>query len=189
MKRMRVLFGNRRMMVLLTLAILVLTATALVASSASFTAQSANAGNVFTAGALSMTNDKAPGVILTLTNMKPGDSNYGDVTLSNTGSVAGAFTLTKNLVGTDPAAFGDELTMVVQETQADHVTAIGAPVYTGPASGAISAASLGTWQPTGATQTHYYRVTVAWPATGGGADNSFMNASVTYSFQWNATSL
>ena len=53
MKRFKVLFGNRRMMVLLTLAILVLAATALVASSASFTATSANAGNVFTAGSLS----------------------------------------------------------------------------------------------------------------------------------------
>ena len=46
MKRMKVLFGNRRMMVLLTLAILVLAATALVASSASFTATSANPDNV-----------------------------------------------------------------------------------------------------------------------------------------------
>ena len=45
MKRMKVLFGNRRMMVLLTLAILVLAATALVASSASFTATSANPSN------------------------------------------------------------------------------------------------------------------------------------------------
>ena len=52
MKRMKVLFGNRRMMVLLTLAILVLAATALVASSASFTATSANPGNIFTAGTL-----------------------------------------------------------------------------------------------------------------------------------------
>ena len=50
MKRMKVLFGQRRIMVLATLAILVLTAAALVASSASFTATSANPGNVFTAG-------------------------------------------------------------------------------------------------------------------------------------------
>ena len=38
MKRMRVLFGQRRMMVLVTLTILVLAAVALAASSASFTA-------------------------------------------------------------------------------------------------------------------------------------------------------
>ena len=50
MKRMKVLIGKRRVMVIATLAILVLAAAALVASSASFTAQSANPGNVFTAG-------------------------------------------------------------------------------------------------------------------------------------------
>ena len=52
MKRMKVLFGQRRVMVLATLAILVLVAAALVASSASFTATSANPGNAFTAGVL-----------------------------------------------------------------------------------------------------------------------------------------
>ena len=61
MKRMKVLFGNRRMMVLLTLAILVLAATALVASSASFTATSANPGNMFTAGNLSLDNGPSNG--------------------------------------------------------------------------------------------------------------------------------
>ena len=50
MKRMKVMFGQRRIMILATLAILVLAAAALAASSASFTATSANAGNVFTAG-------------------------------------------------------------------------------------------------------------------------------------------
>ena len=49
MKRMKVLIGKRRMMVVATLAILVLAAAALVASSASFTASSANPGNMFTA--------------------------------------------------------------------------------------------------------------------------------------------
>ncbi len=57
MKRMKVLFGNRRLMVLLTLAILVLAATALIASSASFTATSANLSNTFTAGTLTTTAD------------------------------------------------------------------------------------------------------------------------------------
>ena len=52
MKRMKILIGKRRVMVIATLAILVLAAAALVASSASFTATSANPGNVFTAGGL-----------------------------------------------------------------------------------------------------------------------------------------
>ena len=54
MKRMKVLFGNRRMMVLLTLAILVLAAAALIASSASFTATSANPATCSLPGTLSI---------------------------------------------------------------------------------------------------------------------------------------
>ena len=193
MKRMKFLFGQRRMQVLLTLAVLLLAASVVIGSGANFTAQSANAGNIFTAGALSMTNDKAPGVILTATNMKPGDSVHGDVKLSNTGTVAGAFTLSKTLVGADAVSFGDELQMVVQETQADHTTAIGAAIYTGAASGAITNATLGTWLPNpDPSQTHDYRITVSWPTTPrvpAVSDDSFQGTSVTYAFQWDATSL
>ncbi len=105
MKRMKVLFGNRRMMVLLTLAILVLAATALVASSASFTATSANPGNTFTAGTADdrqqpehrerhakRPSSRCPAY------MKPGDSAVtGSVTITNAGDAsAGTFTLTKS---------------------------------------------------------------------------------------------
>jgi len=193
MKRMKVLLGNRRMMVLLTLAILVLAATALVASSASFTATSANPGNMFTAGSLSIDNSKGNGAaesaILTATNMKPGDpATTGTVAIKNTGTVSGAFTLTKSLVGADTVAFGTELQMTVQEyTDNTYATPVTGPaLYTGAASGAISAVSLGTWAP---NATHYYKVSVNWPAVGGGPDNNYMGASVTYRFQWDATSL
>jgi spore coat-associated protein N len=193
MKRMKFLFGQRRMQVLLTLAVLLLAASVVIGSGASFTAQKANAGNIFTAGALTMTNDKDPGVVVTLLNMKPGNSISGDVKLENTGTLPGAFTLSKTLVGADAASFGDELQMVVQETAANHTTTIGAPVYTGAASGAISTLSLGTWQPNpDPSQTHYYRITVSWPTTPrvpAVSDDSFQGASVTYAFQWDATSL
>ena len=60
MKRMKVLFGQRRIMVLATLAILVLTAAALVASSASFTAQSANPATCSPPATSSMSNGRTP---------------------------------------------------------------------------------------------------------------------------------
>ena len=62
MKRVKVLLGRRRMLVLATMAVLLLAVGVIVASSASFTATSANPGNVFTAGILSMatTNPMAP---------------------------------------------------------------------------------------------------------------------------------
>ncbi len=56
MKRMKVLIGNRRMMVLLTLAILVLAAAAIIASSASFTATSANPATYSRPGRSRLTN-------------------------------------------------------------------------------------------------------------------------------------
>jgi len=191
MKRMKVLFGQRRVMVLVTLTILVLAAAALVASSASFSATSANPGNMFTAGSLSIDNSKGNGAaesaILTASNMKPGDpATTGTVAIKNTGSVSGAFTLTKSLVGADAAAFGTELQMTVQECTDNTYATPGPALYTGPASGAIAAVSLGTWAP---AATHYYKVSVNWPPTGGGPDNNYMGASVTYRFQWDATSL
>jgi hypothetical protein len=192
MKRFKVLFGQRRVMVLVTLTILVLAAAALAASSASFTAQTANPGNIFTAGSLSMSNDKAAvgtgAIVTTAGNMKPGDTVSGTVTLQNTGTVSGAFTLSKTLIGSDAIAFGAKLQMTIQEytdnTFATPVT--GAPLYSGAASGAITNLTLGTWAP---SATHYYKVSVNWPTSGGAADNTFMTASVTYRFQWDATSL
>src|SRR5450756_1519584 len=56
MKRMKFLFGQRRMQVLLTLAVLLLAASVVIGSGANFTSTSANAGNVFTAGNLSHLN-------------------------------------------------------------------------------------------------------------------------------------
>ena len=93
MKRMKVLFGNRRMMVLLTLAILVLAAAALIASSASFTATSANIGNMFTAGTLELSNDST---LLPVSNIMPDDVWHpvGSVTVGNTGGKVGALTMT-----------------------------------------------------------------------------------------------
>jgi len=191
MKRFKVLFGNRRMMVLATLAVLVLAAAALIASSASFTAASANPGNLFTAGTLTMSNDKDTALIVTASNMKPGDTVSGQVTLSNTGSVPGTFTLTKALVGTDTAGFGGELRLTIQEyTDGTFTTPTGSTLFpTAALSNAISGLSLGVWQPSGATKTHYYKFTVNWPNDAGApADDTFQGKSVTYRFDWNATS-
>ena len=82
MKRMRVLFGQRRVMVLVTLTILVLAAAALAASSASFTATSANPGNMFTAGNLIASPtarrlESTPSLM-----MRQADSTTGTVTSS-----------------------------------------------------------------------------------------------------------
>ncbi len=110
MKRMKVLFGNRRMMVLLTLAILLLAATALVASSASFTASSANVSNTFTTGNLTMTNGVvsfAPGKLM------PNHDLTGTVTLTATADGGTASLSLKRTALTGPAALASKLTLTV----------------------------------------------------------------------------
>jgi len=192
MKRMKVLFGQRRVMVLVTLTILVLAAAALAASSASFTAQTANPGNVFTAGALTMTNDKAPGAILTLTTMKPGDTISGSVKLQNTGSVDGAFSMTKSIAshaeGTGGGILADKLNLVITEGATTIWSGkLGAATGT-PAPGTFPL-SLGTWIVGSAA--HTYTFTVTWPnnEAASGADSLFMGSTCTARFQWDAVSI
>ena len=73
MSRTKVLRANPRR-ALAALATVLVAVGVTVASGASFTAQTANPSNTFTAGTLTMTNSKAGAAILTASNMKPGDA-------------------------------------------------------------------------------------------------------------------
>ena len=100
-------------MVLVTLVVLVLAAAALIASSASFTATSANPNNVFTAGSLYISNEDTAGnsregvqvLNLTASAMKPGDVVTGTAVIGNSGTSSGAFTLDSTTSGN--AAFAE----------------------------------------------------------------------------------
>jgi hypothetical protein len=177
MKRVKVLFGQRRLQVLVAMAALLLAVSVVIGSGASFTSSTANAGNLFTGGILSHTNSKAPGAILTLSKMRPGDSVSGTVTLSNTGDVPGKFTLSKSMV-TDADGLGAELNLVITEGATT--------VYTGTLAGVLTNKDLSTWKPApDPSQTHTYTFTVTWPNTGvAGDDNVFMGKSATYRFDW-----
>ena len=70
MSRFKVLRANpRRALAALATVLVAVGVTA--ASGANFNAQSANAGNTFSSGTLTMSNDKAGGAILSASNMKP----------------------------------------------------------------------------------------------------------------------
>ena len=193
MKRFKVLFGNRRMMVLLTLAILVLAAAALVASSASFTATSANPDNTFTAGALSISNEDINGdsreglcvLDLTADAMKPGDVVTGTAVIGNSGSLDGAFTLSKsitsNTVGLDGGNLANKLDLVISEN--------GTEVWSGKLGATAGIpVDLRTWA---GGESHEYLFTVTFPndEAASGVDNDFMGAEVTARFQWDAVTL
>src|SRR5829696_5775360 len=91
---------------------------AVAGSGANFTAQSANPNNSFSAGTLSILNDKENAAILTASNMKPGAAaTTGVVDITNTGSLAGDFTLSRsNITNTDSGnPMSAKLNLVVKD--------------------------------------------------------------------------
>ena len=189
MKRMKFLFGQRRMQVLLTLAVLLLAASVVIGSGANFTSTSANAGNVFTAGNLSHTNDADALLDLSGVKLKPDDRwvSVGSVTLTNDGDIDGAFTLaTSDLVDTPGAGHSAYLSNVLWLRVMRGTT----EVYNGLISGVDTADARTIRAGDPAT----YKFAVMFPDTGapGGAnlgDNRFKGASLTIDFDLEAVNL
>lgn len=93
--------------VLTVVALGVATAGIMAGSFAAWTAQTTNTGNGVASGSLTMTNDAS--AIFSATNIKPGDAPApSTVTITNTGSIPMAVTLTQGSVvnGFDPASLG-----------------------------------------------------------------------------------
>lgn len=184
MKRFQVMFKQRRLQLLVALAALTLAVAVVVGSGASFTAQSVNASNVFSAGTLAMTNTPT-GMGTTISNMVPGDYHSGTVVIKNTGTVSGHFYLQAVTISGDSLAnngFAKDLQLTIVEDGAS------TPLYQGTLAG-LTQQDLGTW-PAGTS--HSFAFTVAFPDNGlvggVGADNAYMGATTTAAFNWQAVS-
>ena len=95
MSRLRVLITQPKL-ALGALVTLVLATGAVVSSGADFTATSANPANTFASGTLSMLNSKDGVAVLSASNMRPADPpQAGTVDIENSGSLSGAFTLSR----------------------------------------------------------------------------------------------
>jgi spore coat-associated protein N len=94
MSRLRVLAANPRL-ALGALLTLLLAAGAVVGSGADFTASSANPANTFASGTLSIVNSKEGTAVLSASGLRPTGSAVGTVDIQNSGSLSGAFTLTR----------------------------------------------------------------------------------------------
>jgi spore coat-associated protein N len=189
MQRVSALWQASPRKVVSALFILSLAAMMAVASGASFTSTSANAGNVVTAGILTHDNTKAPGAILSVSKLTPGHSDSGYTDITNTGDVAGVFTLTKsNLVNSDTTnRLGSKLNLVVEDLGDPSATPAATPVqlYSGTLAG-MNAVSVGTLA---SSETHRYLFTVTFPDGGKPAgptsgDNRFQGGSVTVDYNW-----
>lgn len=91
-----------------------------IGSGADFSAQSANPGNTFSAGSLTIDNERAGAVVFAPHDMVPGaPPKTGTVDIRNDGSIAGTFTLSRDrLSSTDsgdpnPAPFADKVNLTI----------------------------------------------------------------------------
>jgi hypothetical protein len=109
--------------VLVPLATLTAAGAVAVGSGATFTSQSNNTISAVTSGTLQQTNSKDGGAIFDLADMKPGDTLNGTLTLTNSGSLPAAFSLTET--SSSNGFTGDNLTLSITNVPT------GASVYCG----------------------------------------------------------
>ena len=159
-----------------------------VGSSASFTASSANPSNTFAAGTLSILNSKEGLAVLTASGMKPGDSATGTVDVQNSGSLSGAFTLSRSGISDSDGAnpMSAKLDLVVKDcgdfSSGTPTCDAGDPVkYTGTIAGMSSAVALGTFA---ASEKHRYEFAVTFNSS---ATNNYQGDSSSVQFDWNAS--
>ena len=191
MQRVTALWQASPLKLVSALFVLTLAAMMAVASGASFNSTSANAGNIVTAGNLTHSNSKAPGAVLNVAGLRPGQSDTGTVDIANTGDIAGVFTVSKSNVADSDAInpLSAKLDLVVEDL--GDPSAPSAPVtrYSGKL-GSMGATALGTFS---AGEAHRYRFTVTFPdggtpsgpATG---DNAYKGGDVTVDYNWESVS-
>jgi spore coat-associated protein N len=166
--------------ILLTLAAVGAVSVATLAGTyANFTATPTTiSSNALTAGSLTMSRSGS-GAVFTASAMKIGDSASGSVTITNTGSLAGVYTLDGAESGS--ASMGSDLQLTIYKDQDNQ----GTPIYSGSLSG-LGSVNLGTFAANGDAHTFYFHVSL--PSTGSASgDNALQGLSATESFSWNAT--
>jgi hypothetical protein len=161
---------RRTRKVLVPLTTLLAAGAITIGSGASFTSHSENAANQYKAGTLLQTNSKA-GAIFNVSNLKPGDTVNGTVTITNSGSLPASFSLTET------ATNGFVTPSNLQLTVKDGTTT----VYSGTFGG-LGTKALGTttWA-AGESHTYSFSVTLA-----GTASNDEQGKSATATYSWDS---
>lgn len=164
-----------RKRILVPLAGLLVAAAITVGSGADFVANSVNTGNAYSTGTLLQANSKADSAIFNLSNLKPGDTVNGKVTITNSGSLAAGIKLSESAVN----GFTTKSNLTLTITAAGSAT----PVWSGTF-GALTTAGpvdLGTFA-AGEAREYTFSVTLAQAA---GNEEQGKTATATYT--WNST--
>jgi len=149
--------AKRAVLTLLVLAMLAVVLQSLVFSGANDTATKGNPGNAFTAGSISHVNSMAGAYVINASNLSPGASSVGSLTVTASGDFTAAYTLSKTSAVDVPASPGlsNALTLLIEDTTNTTATTL----FSGTAA-AFSTVSLGSIAP-GATRK--YRFTLSFP--------------------------
>jgi ABC-type molybdate transport system substrate-binding protein len=187
MSRTKVLRASPRRL-LAALATILVAVGVTVASGASFSAQSANASNTFTAGSMSMSNSKAPGAILSASGMKPGDASTnatGTVVIKNTGTLKGDFSLSRSSLTDTPVspAISTQINLSITDCGPDQVcggtnATDDVSKFNTTLSSMSSSIALGNWA---VNEQHTYQFVASLPLA---TPDTYQSASATAAFQW-----
>jgi hypothetical protein len=164
----------RRSLVALSTALVA--AAVAVGSGADFSSHSANPANTFSSGTLLQSNSKSGVAIVTGSNLKPGDVRSGEVTITNTGSLAGTFKLTESNASNGFGA-GDMTLKIDEVTGQKTVSLYGGDIGKVPAEGI----GLGSFA---AGEARTYRFTATFAE---GSPNSDQGKVAKADYEWDAT--
>jgi hypothetical protein len=159
----------------------------------SFNATTSNPNNTVAAGTLQMTNTKNGTAVVTLANIRPGDSQAGTLTITNSGSLSADMYLSEANVTSSVAGFSGDLQLKVEDTTLNTTVYNGAlnglaSTVSGSAAGLHLAPSSGTMWAAG--EHHAYQFTVTFPnnTSATGADNAYQGANASAEFDWQGVS-
>jgi spore coat-associated protein N len=166
---------------LVPLATLLAAGAITVGSGATFTSTSSHPVSSVTSGTLSHSNSAENQAIFSLTNIKPGDSVTGTLTITNTGTLPATFGLTEvsSANGFTDVARSDYLSLTITNTTTNAV------VYTGTFGGLVDGAKtdLGAFQ-AGAANTYAFTVSLA-----ADAPNTQQGKTASALYQWDSVQL
>ena len=151
---------------------------------ASFTATPTTVtSNAFATGTLTMSRSGS-GAIFSSSGTKIGESVTGSVTISNTGSLAGVYTLAGSAESGSSSFLASKLDLTIYKDTDNS----GTPVYSGTLGG-FSSAALGTFAASGSSgSSHTFYFHVSLPTTGTDAgDNALQGLAAAETFTWSAT--
>jgi hypothetical protein len=148
-----------------------------------FSAQTTNPNNSFNAGTLTMDNTKDGAAIVSVSaDMKPGDVASGNVTITNSGSLAATMTLSQDTVTNGGPSGSSNLAGQLDLVIVDTTTT--ATVYSGKfnalsANTALPGSGGAQWA---AGEAHVFTFTVTFPLASG---NDYQGTSASATFVWN----